>query len=260
MTLLLWLPLLGLSPACAGDPGPGETDAGDPTRCDPVSGGGCGAAEKCSLRVDSEDPYLTTVTCLPDGTQALGQPCGFESPGPYGSDNCVAGSFCLSGVCAAICEPAAPGCGDAACVRYEAVFEDRGLGICTPRCDPNAALACGDGQGCYLGLASGVASCHPAGAGQGGDRCELIDACAPGLGCVLLAPDGASTRCAHFCDPATATTAAGSSCAEALTDVGAPRCVRVDRFYNDADAVDDQIGMCIDCAIAEYAEFAVCNQ
>lgn len=241
------------SAGCGEEPGAPARD------CDPLRNTGCAVAEKCSLLVESEDPFVATVTCVPSGNIPLGRPCGFGAPGPLGFDDCLPGSFCLDGLCTSICAPES-GCAgaDEACVEHGGVFEDRGLGLCTRLCDPLSATGCAPAQGCYLGLGSGQSTCHGAGGLGQGQVCEYIDACAPGLGCVLLDPDGARTRCTAMCDPATATTVSGQTCAQAL-GTGAPACVAIARFYGDTPGVPDDVGMCVDCADPGYADLSVCN-
>jgi hypothetical protein len=212
--------------------------------------------------VESERPYLTTVTCVPNGNQVIGGLCGFGDPGQYGYDNCQAGSFCLDGLCTPVCALDGAGCAaDAeACIAYGGVFEGRALGLCTALCEPLDPGACAAGQGCYLSLGTGQATCHGAGSLGQGEVCSYIDDCSQGLGCVLLGADGASTVCAAFCDPDTAVTAAGQTCVQVLgPQAGAPTCIAINRFYSDTPAVPDRAGMCLDCADPGYADLAVCS-
>ncbi|WP_428264011.1 hypothetical protein [Haliangium sp.] len=246
--------------------GCGGDDAADASAsCDPLTGDGCAVGEKCSLRVEREQPYRAVVECVADGDVAPGGACGFGDPGPSGTDDCRAGSFCLDGACQRVCDLAVSGCAAGACIRYEGVFEGRGLGVCTPACAPLAGDGdgdggCGEGRGCYLALDTGVATCHPVGSATQDQVCGFIDSCAPGLGCVLSAPGGDGSVCTAMCDPGTGATAAGGSCVDALgASAGTPRCVRINRFYSDTPLVDDGLGMCVDCSVAEYAAFAVCS-
>jgi hypothetical protein len=245
-----------------GPPGCGADDAPPPPAgaCDPLTHAGCAVAEKCSILVESENPYVATVTCVPSGNIPVGGRCGFGEPGPQGADDCLPGGFCLDGLCTPICALTGAGCADAdqACIAHGGVFEDHDLGLCTRLCDPLAAASCGAEEGCYLGLAAGQATCHGAGSLGQGDVCTYIDACAPGLGCVLLGADAQRTVCTAFCDPATAVTASGQTCAEAI-GVGEPPCVAINRFYGDTPDVPDDIGMCIDCADPGYADLTVCS-
>lgn len=249
--------LLGVL-GCSADDAPEAPRAG----CDPLTRDGCVVGEKCSIRVDSESPYLATVTCVPNGNQVVGGLCGFGDPGQYGYDNCQAGSFCLDGLCTPVCALADAGCagGAQACIAYGGVFEGRELGLCTALCEPLATDSCASGQGCYLGLGTGQATCHGAGSLGQGEVCSYIDDCSQGLGCVLLGADGASTVCAAVCDPDTALTASGQTCAQALgARADAPACVAINRFYDDTPAVPDRAGMCLDCADPGYADLAVCS-
>jgi hypothetical protein len=246
--------------ALLGAPGCGADDAPPPAgACDPLTHAGCAVAEKCSILVESEDPYAATVTCVPSGTIPVGGVCGFGEPGPQGADNCLPGGFCLDGLCTPICAPGGAGCtgADQACIVHGGVFDDHGLGLCTRLCEPLAA-SCASEQGCYLRLGTGQATCHGGGSLGQGEACTYIDACAPGLGCVLLDDDAQRTLCTAFCDPATAVTASGQTCAQVL-GMGAPACVAINRFYSDTPDVPDDIGMCIDCADTGYADLTVCS-
>lgn len=251
--------LLG-APGCTGDGSPEPAPPGD---CEPLTSAGCAIAEKCSILVESEDPYSTTVTCVPSGNVQVGGLCGFGAPGPRGFDNCQPGGFCLDGLCTPICAPDGAGCSDPAqaCIAHDGVFDDRGLGLCTRLCDPLGPLdpePCAPEQGCYLRLSTGQATCHGAGGLAQGQVCTFIDACAPGLGCVLLAADGQSTVCSALCDPATGVTASGQTCAREL-GTGAPACIAINRFYSDTPDVPDDVGMCVDCADPGYADLTVCS-
>lgn len=247
--------VLAAAPGCGRDHG-ADAPAGE---CDPLTQAGCAFAEKCSLLVESEDPYRATVACVPDGNIPAGGVCGFVEAGPRGFDDCLAGDFCLDGACTSICALGGAGCAEAeACIAHGGVFEGRDLGLCTRLCDPLDGASCAPEQGCYLALATGHATCHGAGSLGQGDACAYIDACAPGLGCVLLAAGGQHTLCTALCDPATAVTASGQTCAEVL-GTGAPTCVAIDRFYSDTPDVPDGLGMCVDCGDPGYADLAVCS-
>lgn len=233
-----------------------------PADCDPLTREGCVVGEKCSIRVDSESPYQATVTCVPNGNQVIGGLCGFGDPGQYGYDNCQAGSFCLDGWCTPVCALADGDCaaGEQACIAHGGVFDGRELGLCTALCEPVAMDSCGAGQGCYLGLGTGQSTCHAAGSLGQGEVCAYIDDCSEGLGCVLLGADGASTVCSAFCDPDTAVTTSGQTCAQALgAQAGAPSCIAINRFYSDTPEVSNRVGMCLDCADSGYADLAVCS-
>jgi hypothetical protein len=246
------------APGCGGDDGPGAPPAGD---CEPLTGAGCMAGdEKCSILVESEDPYSTEVTCVPSGNVQVGGLCGFGEPGPLGFDNCQPGGFCLDGLCAPICALGGADCGGAegACIAHGGVFDGLGLGLGTRLCAPLDTASCAPDQGCYVSLGTGQATCHGAGSLGQGQVCAYIDACAPGLGCVLLDTGGQRTLCTALCDPATAVTASGQTCAQAL-GVGEPACVAINRFYGDTPDVPDDIGMCLDCADPGYAALSVCS-
>jgi hypothetical protein len=249
--------LLGVM-SCSAEDAPAPPPAG----CDPLTREGCVVGEKCSIRVDSESPYLATVGCVPNGNQVIGGLCGFGDPGRYGYDNCQAGSFCLDGLCTPVCALDGADCtaGEQACTAHGGVFDGRDLGLCTALCEPVAMNSCASGQGCYLGLGTGRSTCHAAGSLGQGEVCAYIDDCSEGLGCVLLGADGASTVCTAFCDPATAVTSSGQTCAQALgAQAGTPACIAINRFYSDTPEVSNQVGMCLDCADPGYADLAVCS-
>lgn len=241
--------------------GPMESPTAPPDACDPLTNTGCPSDQKCSVRVESETPFVTTVTCVPAGYVSEGGQCGFGAPGQAGFDDCVGTTFCLDGVCTAICADEPGGCADPdrACTPYGGVFGDAGLGLCTPRCDPTAAQSCAGDQGCYVRLGTGEAACSEAG-DRGQDQvCSALNACAAGLGCVLLAPEGEDNLCTAFCDPATGATASGGTCADALGGQALlPSCVPINQFYADTPDVPDEVGMCLDCAEPAYSAIGVC--
>ena len=105
--------------ACGGDDGVvvvgGDARAcPDPDPCNPLAPPGqqgCGAGEKCSAIIprpsgDAPCPENVQLACVPEGQQALGQPCIWSSPTVQrpGYDSCVAGALCASdGVCRDVC-------------------------------------------------------------------------------------------------------------------------------------------------------------
>ncbi len=245
-------------------------DASVPVRaCDPLDNTGCDDGEKCSARIDNEMPLMTTVTCVPAGRVSLGGICGFNPPGDFGFDDCAVGGFCLDGICAAICpdsvEASNPcNSADQACVRYRGIFDDRDLGICTQTCSPvsNSATGavCDEEEGCYVRLSTGVATCQTTGALGQNSVCTAVNGCEQGLGCVLLSPDGASTLCTALCDTQSGRTIAEEGCEGALGPQAArPTCVAINQFYSDTPDIADEVGMCIDCAVPEYAALAICS-
>jgi hypothetical protein len=156
-------------------PDAGEPDAGVFSgSCNPVTGAGCLAGEKCDWLQETDD--LGRIACVPDGTVERGGACVEGEVGPTtGFDNCQALSTCIAGVCEAICstdpDSCAPG---SSCTQYASIFEG-GIGACDYDCNPvdqtrtfDGAPACGSpdpanpNRGCY-GTPNSSWACKPAG-------------------------------------------------------------------------------------------------
>jgi hypothetical protein len=192
----------------------------DEVRCDPVAQDCC-AGHKCSwLTVqDDESGYLGRTACVPDGTVATGDACSEGAPGETtGFDDCAAGGLCVDGTCEAICTAEPDSCGPAAefaCSFYADLFTDDpndNLGVCDPTCDPIAQDCPVDGDGCYLALRNGKATCSNIAIGAEalvqGDTCLhndmnlcFLNGCAEGYGAFLFAGGGLPRDCTAFCSP-----------------------------------------------------------
>jgi hypothetical protein len=112
--------------------------------CSPTAQtGSCSPAhERCTWVRDQDSPPIGHIGCVPQGHIAIGAICTEPAGGPMGYDDCVQGSVCSDGVCAAICDNdgGIPGCdADHACVIHEGLFEYAGstvAGVCEVGCDP----------------------------------------------------------------------------------------------------------------------------
>lgn len=201
--------------------------------CNPANNVGCGTGEKCGQLTQSEDPYLTTTRCLPDGTIGEGEACiQGEAGAATGFDNCVGGLDCNNGICKAICDLGPPaGCRTESeafgegfyCQSYNDVFSDN-VGLCEPACHPldenvvdGAVISgsCSDGTVCTLNSSSGTSACIESyssaaeqtqnegcfGPPSGG--CYRAG-CASGFAPLLnnTPTDASETHCARYCSPA----------------------------------------------------------
>lgn len=215
------------------DGGTGDGDGGTTAACNPVTQAGCEAGQKCAQLVASDEPFLASTACVPDGTVTDGGACMRGEAGPNGYDDCVAGYDCLRGECVQICTSAGgdtcratpdPGFGEGSyCTLYADLFSDE-IGLCVPGCNPtddaivtdNVVNAkCGEGNGCYLNIGRGVAACAgtPEGAvgvaqnedcyGPAAGSCYL-NGCDSGYSPILpnAVGEAATTNtCSRYCTP-----------------------------------------------------------
>lgn len=153
---------VGLAAACGGGnsnpmlPDSGMPPDSGPVQCSPTAQTGCDPGQKCTWIVDNEEPRISHVGCVDDGTVEAFGTCTRQPPAAGGADDCKAGNICLSGMCKPICdtnggEPVCPT--NYACVRYADVLEDGGGnslgGACEPGCDPlTQKLLVGGGEAC----------------------------------------------------------------------------------------------------------------
>jgi hypothetical protein len=191
--------------------------------CNVLMQTGCNAGEKCTQIKDQDNPAISHIGCAPTGVVAVGAACTTGAAGPQGYDDCVGGSFCVSGQCKSICDNqgGAPTCGaNYACKRYQGVFESGGVqiaGVCDVKCDPltqvaaagTPTAACGSttpaspNKGCY-GLESYSCATVLAGALTLTDRTVppnyVLNACAPGFMPILYSATGSTTvTCNGLC-------------------------------------------------------------
>ena len=87
------------------------------TECNLLTNQGCATGEKCTWIDVTAD--LGKIGCATDGTVAVGGACTTGQPGETtGFDNCVGGSYCLGGVCEAICSQSPDSCDPATGCTY----------------------------------------------------------------------------------------------------------------------------------------------
>ncbi len=197
---------------CAFYAGCPPEDFFDDSPCD-VWSQDCPEGEKCAPYDESGDDVWDAVQCVPVDAEpdAVGEACIYESI-QSGVDTCEAGAICWGvepgtqdGTCVAQCTgtPQNPSCPpSASCV----IANDGALTLCLPICDP-LIMDCDDGQLCVNNPDDEDSFvCVFAGDTLGGedDVCEFINACEPGLAC-LLNGDGlpdceGGACCTPFCD------------------------------------------------------------
>jgi hypothetical protein len=150
--------------------------------------------------------------CAPDGTGAIGDDCVSDEQ----SDSCAAGGLCVSGVCRTICYLVSDSCCTGfTCSSYPDLFTDdvdSTTGVRDATCDPVSQECPEDGQGCYLSLRNGKATCVRIAAGaealEQGDTCLhndmnlcFLNGCAEGYGAFLYAGMNMPRDCSAFCSP-----------------------------------------------------------
>ncbi len=195
--------------------------------CDPLNQTGCGGGEKCTwITIDSANG-IGDVGCVPDGTIAIAGACTRGADGmTTGFDDCVGGTYCVSGQCEAICNTSPDSCpATGKCTMYSGVFPSgSNVGMCDFTCDPvtqrrliDNATSCGAispaVKGCYK-IDEGKAICATTpSAAQTQTQDEtaynwpsavFINGCAPGFQ-GLLRSDTQPTSpiiCVAFCRPA----------------------------------------------------------
>ena len=260
-------PADGGTDAAPNAPDAGTPDAGNPDAqtgpCDPVTQTGCASGEKCTFIIDTSDPTNNHTGCAPNGTVAAGAACTRDA---NGVDDCLRPYFCSGGVCTEICSTNPESCpSTATCTPFAGLFDDRtDVGLCVPQCDPLSSTSCGTGEGCYLSLLNGTATCAVAylddpeaktGAatcvanpGTQSCNCVHLNGCVAGYGCVLQndPTNPTSNVCAFYCDPTQG--GAGPSCSAAIGGGSTFSCRQIMSFYGNA-SVDPAIGMCIDSTL-----------
>ncbi len=193
--------------------------------CNPVTQMGCTAGEKCGRLVLSNNPLVVETTCLPAGSNSVGQNCAYGAPGATsGYDDCSAGLDCALGTCDEICSSSPDSCPED--FRCAADFQDHftdETGVCVPTCDPtndtvvdgNATNnTCTSGTSCILIHTTGVTVCaaiptqsatqtqNEIPVGSGG--VPFANGCASGFSTLLYENVGIPTgdpHCTRFCTP-----------------------------------------------------------
>ena len=148
----------------AGIPDAEIPDGEPPTGCDPVAQTGCGVGLKCTwVNIDDTSGV---IDCVPNGSVVTAGECTMGPDGAAtGFDNCLAGDYCIGGICQEICTVSPDSCAaTSVCSRYSGVFEGAfpEMGACDFLCDPvdqtrtvDGAAACGSpvpatpNRGCY---------------------------------------------------------------------------------------------------------------
>lgn len=292
LALIAFLTVPAVATACGEDPVPPRpaiiipADATPPPACDALTNEGCAAGEKCTFVYLDPDSTYGKTRCAPEGTLDVGAECAVSAVGV--ADECVSGSFCLRGVCRAICSTEPDDCaGDTLCSRFSSIFRDQPLdnvGLCTPTCDP-VIQDCAPDEGCYLRDVRGTASCSrvPGGAldrvqdevcyGPGPNTCYL-NGCARGFDTFL----GITPLCMQFCTPApTGLDAVNGDQLDSLRgDPGGIQCGAYDasagevantecRYFNGILTVEDGIyppnslGICVSESIREAGNLGSCT-
>lgn len=199
-----------------------EALGGSGGACNPLAAPGsqgCNAGEKCTwVQVQDTPEPIGTTSCMPDGTQDLGDACTIGPVGETtGFDDCKAGLICVNAQCADICgfdgSAQAQCAAGFNCTRYSGLFangeEDPIAGACSEGCNPLTQLRtsggpCGDGQGCYLLTSSTdtISVCASAGTvaiGQPISGSSFANSCVPG-GMPRAADDtGTTFECGALC-------------------------------------------------------------
>jgi hypothetical protein len=214
--------------------------------CDPAAQTGCAAGMKCTQAFN--EGLAGPTDCHLPGLALEGEACSAPNDGT--ADDCVAGTFCLSGVCTAICDttgatPLPTDCGN--CLQYTGVFADHeGTGLCVPQCDAwDQGSICAPTEACYFNTSNGSQVCanpYTAQGGLQGDLCNFINGCETGYGCSL--PDDPDNQtglsCGYYCDPLDNAPSCADGPGPAYT------CIALGQLYNNVDSLPSQ-GVCVDC-------------
>ncbi len=234
---LLAIALVVLASACKDGQGPSSqiVDAGNSSDaeiycsgCNPATQACCDADQKCDQLISSDDPFLGSTACVPDGTARDGEPCAFGEAGAGGYNNCEAGLTCLDGICKDICVAFIPdSCrqpGDAFgtgeyCGLHPDLFSNL-IGVCSPACDPTndtvmdgtvTSTDCGAMQSCWIQESNGATVCvnHLIQASESTQNRECVSyddsCCAAGFSSLIPSPLASEpsrrNTCARHCSP-----------------------------------------------------------
>jgi hypothetical protein len=164
--------------------------------CDPTYEANCLGGRKCAFVLDDLASGSGIMSCVADGTIAVGGAC-VPATAIGEADDCVRGSHCYGGICTSFCG------GSLECLAVEACVAPSGSfsrPLCRPTCDPlvQDCPTAGDGQpqGCYVDQLEGPACLIVRGAGEpAGGTCVYSDECSPGTQCTGLG------ECLTYCDP-----------------------------------------------------------
>lgn len=179
-------------------------DGGIVGQCDPAAQD-CPEGQKCTGYVSTPGGETVDANHCVEimGDFQFGEQCTRVD----GNDDCAPGFFCMTdvsghtgmGICLEYCEV-----GQACEFGGECFgFNDGQLPLCEQLCHP-LAPTCSAGQGCYPAFDNYVCAIPGAPAGQGddGDECYVIQGCSPGLFC-SNATNGCQSEsgcCTPFCD------------------------------------------------------------
>jgi hypothetical protein len=196
-------------------------DGGIEGQCDPA-GQDCPKGQKCTGYVSTPGGETVDANHCVEvmGDLQFGEECTRVD----GNDDCAPGFFCMTdvsghtgmGICLEYCEVGQVCEFGGECF----AFNDGQLPLCEQLCHP-LAPACSAGQGCYPAFEQFVCAIPgaPAGMGDDGDECAVIQGCSPGLFC-STATDGCTTEsgcCTPFCDLTDADTCTAPEACTALS-------------------------------------------
>ncbi|OGQ78046.1 MAG: hypothetical protein A2289_21155 [Deltaproteobacteria bacterium RIFOXYA12_FULL_58_15] len=224
--------------------------------CNPVTQAGCAADNKCAIV--SLEPL-----CRPNGDKGFGQACTVDSEG---GDDCAAGGYCNSNICAEICHVEPDTCGDSFICLSQPFSYTTTLGLCEPMCDPVLQDCQQTNQACYPQLGTGHSFCaevpvEAEGLLQGdlcyGDNQGTCYSNGCDEGFAPLLPDD---RCAFLCNPidnwlnhvaGLTGDPAGVTCD---TTFGGERpdgpgsdyeCRFIQSYYSNSEYFQSSVGMCV---------------
>jgi hypothetical protein len=199
------------------------------TACDPVAQTGCAAGERCTRVGLSGGGAITT--CAPEGTVPEGGTCWAPA---VGADDCVAGTLCVEGRCAATCAS-----GASSCSCDTGAFSDvPTAGVCSQGCDLLAQDCANPTDACYY-IGGGATCAAPTpDAGAPGEPCSFVNQCVEGSVCSTL---GSPTPDQNACTLLCAASGASFACADVL---GASfTCIDL------ALPEHPDVGLCVDCNV-----------
>jgi hypothetical protein len=96
--------------------------------CDPVANTGCRPGETCVLSTEDWSHPEIFTTCVPEGTNAMGERCD-DSQGCQAGAACYVRASTRTPECMAFCRRDAPSCPDEIGCRY---YLNPDYGVCEP--------------------------------------------------------------------------------------------------------------------------------